>query len=1704
MALKFFKQRDIDEMDASNIPDSFISYFESLSQERKEEIISSRPDLAVGLGYSVIKPEEEKVAVEAENSETNIADVKENESSVINDDEQQDDVAEVEEDIFAQIRVNRYEQEDLDRFFVDGARPLEVLTVPDKTEKCIIHRSKFEKKNIKYKSNHGSTYGLVLNLCRECKRVYQDESHVEHVHQALTDRHIPHTFYDVGLTNLFLRSQQSAYEMGQGEKIYIPDVWVEENPVCPIHDEELYELTCEKTYSGRKVTFTGYFCDRCNKILVRKAHVSDIIDECAMNGIPEIETEPLVKKAPKKKPIPKKEIRPDYFIQDGKRQQYNYSHNADCFKLSEDDTVVISDSIYCSLDGHHTEEVLAMIMVKQKREGRKAYLFMVGYCSECQKYYMDEEDYKVVYALGRPEVTILSDLDGDEYHITSGEVFNLERTHLKDLEDDIDGEITGIHHHPDYVNPFAVGDYDDGNLSFAKSVSKNKYGPRLEELESYQPKPYNYRVDITADGKTETYYVGAADIDLGGGRKVISFNSDFGHELVNYQTIKVKKGGKEYDIKLSRQFDIENATLYGYANLRTDEDIIFRSGVTDPFLVRVLNMRKKQHNLIDIIATIQENQNKIVDANFNRNIIVQGCAGSGKTMVLLHRLSSLQYKNRYFDFSRAALILTPNDQFSLHIKGLAEGLQLGNIDRESVEQYYINMLLKYSDEFKPDTKLVSEMAVRQDFVDYVYSDQFIKDFDVAYEKIIAERNRLTEILDNLTEAMGQPNRTINYEDDTRVIEQIRMGTQAMDSLVKKHNLEVETAKNALEKISARRKFLEEKIPESEKFAAGIVRECLPRVFTKIGTYMSERQTTIDQLREEQQQLLTERQRVQSAILMFGKKGRLEQIDKDIKSVERKINSELKKQEDESAVFSISLEGKTDDEITTWMRQVMLFVKEVQDEVRLCKNSKEDLEKYRAEMNSIADEIIQAQKALGEVAKTEYSPEVMRAIQYLYEKTDEYTLLRTYQMVFDEAVASFKEENRVKSITGKYHRYDLYAELLFAKKFFKSVHGTTQFMCVDEGQDLALNEYRLIAEINQNNVIFNVFGDTNQLMKAGRGISDWSELMRLYNADEYVLNENYRNTNQITRFCNSSFGMNVLQTGVDGVKVREIARKELEAELANSKITSERLAILVPRGVQKKKYLQMDLLPDNISSVIGDEIGNGRISLLYVDEAKGIEFDKVFVVGNKMERNEKYIAYTRALSELVLVVDNTVEDYDDGSGDFKKEQKFHQTSKQAKKKTKNSKGTLTWKEQTAVSEEKTKEKVETEKISNSDTDEEIIERAYDFDGVKKVKCGLIRVPEHMRETDADAEEMAKTIDYFKKYEMLDAPVSVSVHGNKYMLVKGTSQYWAAISLGLTAVEAICMDGEDDDSRSKPGIDSLKREDKTGVSIIGENTFNQMAFDLSGDSLAIAETQHTEQLRFDFSDKKPETELTPAYQKLKSFAGAASKAGEYINGKFSDADIMDALDVVFSSKSKKDTSYKFVFLKAIIDLLDKVDENHRLTFDQLFQRFTEIYWPIVVDYNLRQKVGEEDSQSYIEQILIEAVNTYGIATYTNFTDLTKNQQRDIVKGVKQKCKMNVVGALYGDTKSVIYAFSRKDEWIEINPAVYDCLVRNAKKIQEKNYIAWADFMEKTNFVDEKKSDSKGGSLYLQILRKTFLTGLPVFFMISPVVGQLLKVG
>jgi len=1257
MALSFFKKRDIDEMDINDIPEEFINYFESLDDEGKSALIGQRRDLADALGFSLEKhgANQEELNVnfaqeyapggaesmnrEAQTESSDLSDSESDDSELTTEPDDSDD------ELSEKIKINAYAGQKLDNILKDNMSPFEVLAIGDNETKCMLHHTPLREKNIRFNVPGYPTFGLNVKICRQCQRLYMEISKMDDVHTRLMARKIPHTFYNLDTTKRYLQSQIKPYQFTENSKLFIQNTWVEESPtcVCTLESPKLLMIPCEKTYKGRTITFTGYQCEKCKHIFVRsKAAALEIDDECTARGIPGIKRLRVRRRIPNKECIPQKKIQPDYFIKNGFRLVNLANKPKSYYKLSEDDILVVSDVKACMLDGHSNEDITVLIHVDEKKtEERNLYACEAGFCIDCMKYYITEEDYNAIYALGRPEVTTIIDLDKNNYRITSGSEFNVERGRLKDVEDTLQGETSKITSKSDYVSKYATGDYDDGGLKFAKQYSVDKYGDTLEALYGYMPKPYSYRVDITSEDESETFYIGASDIVLNGRQYVISANSAFGHDLVNYQTTEITKNGKKYGIKLTRQFDIGNAILYSYSNVRTDEDIIFKKGITDPFLIRVLNMRKKQHNLTDIFVTIQENQNKIVNTKFDKNIIVQGCAGSGKTMVMLHRLSALIYKNKGFNFSASALILTPNEHFSLHIKGLSEDLQIRYIRKLTVEQYYLDTLLEYSKDFEIKGKISTEMIVPQDFVNYVYSDLFKNALLKAFNIVIGKRNALSDHINKLAVAMGIEKRVYTFVDNEYAAEQLRSGVLTLKGVLKLRDEEYEKAQSEFDKRVSRKEFLTQRASDSQQFWMKMLDEVLPRTFEKITEYQDNQTTQIAEMQAQLEELRSQRNRgIESEDLQEERRKRIT-LNNKISTMERQIDIFVRNQENEMKILNPSLENKTPEEVLDWIREASNIVSELRQEVRLCDRLLEEYKGYEEELTGIDIYIAEAKGILDKAEQAVFSEDIKKKVEALEETVFNYTLQNTYQMVFDEATSAYRKDHSIEKIRGKYHRYDLYARLLFAQHYFKHNPGRIRFMCIDEGQDICVNEYRLIRDLNNKNTIFNIFGDVNQLMKKGRGISNWGDLDKIIGTKKYSLNENYRNTNQITRFCNKSFEMDVKLTGVDGKNVREILRKDLESELASLGVLTERIALLLPRKVNKKLYLKKDLLPETLKDSVDDKLEIGHITCMYVDEIKGIEFDKAYVVSKGMSKNEKYIAYTRALSELIIVVDEKI-------------------------------------------------------------------------------------------------------------------------------------------------------------------------------------------------------------------------------------------------------------------------------------------------------------------------------------------------------------------------------------------------------------------------------------------------------------------------------
>ncbi|RDE34595.1 hypothetical protein DV713_11030 [Parageobacillus thermoglucosidasius] len=93
----------------------------------------------------------------------------------------------------------------------------------------------------------------------------------------------------------------------------------------------------------------------------------------------------------------------------------------------------------------------------------------------------------------------------------------------------------------------------------------------------------------------------------------------------------------------------------------------------------------------EIIATIQKEQDAAIRQPINRNVIIQGVAGSGKSSIALHRLSFLLFNNKHIS-PEHVLILGPSKLFISSFQGLLPELDLEGIQQMTFQQLALQIL----------------------------------------------------------------------------------------------------------------------------------------------------------------------------------------------------------------------------------------------------------------------------------------------------------------------------------------------------------------------------------------------------------------------------------------------------------------------------------------------------------------------------------------------------------------------------------------------------------------------------------------------------------------------------------------------------------------------------------------------------------------------------------------------------------------------------------------------------------------------------------------------------------------------------------------------------------------------------------------------------------------------------------------------------
>lgn len=223
---------------------------------------------------------------------------------------------------------------------------------------------------------------------------------------------------------------------------------------------------------------------------------------------------------------------------------------------------------------------------------------------------------------------------------------------------------------------------------------------QIEDLERIEKKPYYGRMDTIDSSGTEKNYIGENSyFDYNNMQNsVISVWSDIGSRFRDKRANSFTVDGRRITVALRRKFIIEDGELQDYYDEYDGNSEAAEAEITDPYLQRILETKRGEENITNIIRSIQANQNDIIEENFRSNIIVQGCAGSGKTMILLHRLANLKFNNRDFDWSNV-VIITPNRDFTLFIDELSKDLGINEIRRITLPEYYIDVISRYHKDF---------------------------------------------------------------------------------------------------------------------------------------------------------------------------------------------------------------------------------------------------------------------------------------------------------------------------------------------------------------------------------------------------------------------------------------------------------------------------------------------------------------------------------------------------------------------------------------------------------------------------------------------------------------------------------------------------------------------------------------------------------------------------------------------------------------------------------------------------------------------------------------------------------------------------------------------------------------------------------------------------------------------------------------------
>ena len=264
---------------------------------------------------------------------------------------------------------------------------------------------------------------------------------------------------------------------------------------------------------------------------------------------------------------------------------------------------------------------------------------------------------------------------------------------------------------------------------------------KLNTYKCYFTETYFARMDVVDDQEGyNSYYIGKrGDVNL----EIVDWRAPLAVRYYQKSRVSFRINEYEYRTVLRRSLSVKNGKVLGFKNeylsvrdVLTPEEIAGRDEeiLFDPYLRNIIQDRKDDVRIRDIIRTIQEKQFDIITRPERESFVLQGCAGSGKTMIMLHRLSYLMYNNEALS-PKDVLVITPSDSFNAFIDDLSQVLELQKVRTVTLKNYYFRALQNEGVDLL--SKLSSERE-NEAYLRFLYSPAFTQEIGREIEKMYSD------------------------------------------------------------------------------------------------------------------------------------------------------------------------------------------------------------------------------------------------------------------------------------------------------------------------------------------------------------------------------------------------------------------------------------------------------------------------------------------------------------------------------------------------------------------------------------------------------------------------------------------------------------------------------------------------------------------------------------------------------------------------------------------------------------------------------------------------------------------------------------------------------------------------------------------------------------------------------------------------------